>query len=144
MGKVKRGRVIARTRADRNHQVTTIEGGSGLYRKTPCKECPWKRSSPIGAFPAEAYRISAKTAYDMAGSSFACHMAGVEAPTTCAGFLLRGADHNMDVRFALMRGRIDLRKVSDGGHELYDSYREMAIANGVKPSDPALRSCRDD
>ena len=33
--------------------------------------------------------------------------------------------------------------VSDGGHELHDNYREMAIANGVSPDDPSLAECRD-
>ena len=29
------------------------------------------------------------------------------------------------------------------GLELFESYREMAIANGVDPDDPVLADCRD-
>jgi hypothetical protein len=32
--------------------------------------------------------------------------------------------------------------VHDGGHDLHDSYRDMAVANGVDPDDPALGRCR--
>ena len=33
--------------------------------------------------------------------------------------------------------------VSDDGVELHKNYRAMAIANGVDPEDPDLKSCRD-
>jgi hypothetical protein len=133
---------IVNTRvADTNNVVRTVTGGRGHYRREPCGGCPW-RVDQTGAFPAEAFRISAPTAYDMADSKFACHEAGAGSPTTCAGFLLRGADHNMAVRLAVAQRRIDLAQVSDGGHELHDSYRAMAEANGVDPDDHALRECR--
>jgi len=45
----------------------------------------------------EVFRISANTAYDMALLTFACHSTGKRAPATCAGFLLRGADHNLKI-----------------------------------------------
>lgn len=32
--------------------------------------------------------------------------------------------------------------VSDGGHELHENYRAMAIAKGVYPQDPLLKDCR--
>lgn len=35
-----------------------------------------------------------------------------------------------------------LHHVYHGGHELHASYRAMAIANGVSPSDPILAPCR--
>lgn len=108
----------------------------------PCPECPWRKDSAIGAFPAEAYRHSARTAYDMAQTTFGCHMAGKGKPLTCAGFLLRGADHNLLIRLAQIRGRLDLSKVSDGGAPLFESYAAMAIANGVRPDDPVLAPCR--
>jgi len=56
--------------------------------------------------------------------------------------MLRGADHNLSVRLAALRGEIDPRAVGDGGHPLFENYRAMAIANGVSPEDPALRLCR--
>jgi hypothetical protein len=139
----KSSKILARRRADDNHEVVTVSTKSGdySYRRRPCEECPWRKDSPAGAFPAEAYRISAKTAYNMAQSTFACHMAGQAKPTTCAGFLLRGAEHSLAVRLLVLEGKVDLRKVGTDV-ELYDNYRAMAEANGVSPDDPALTACR--
>ena len=132
---------ITQTRpADENNQVLTIEGGNGSYRRQPCPGCPWKVEN-AGSFPAEAFRHSAHTAHDMARHTFGCHESGAAKPATCAGFLLRNADHNMGVRLATIRGDYK-HDCSDGGHELFDSYRDMAIANGVPPDDPALQQCR--
>lgn len=122
------------------HQVLTVEGGGGAYRRKPCANCPW-RVDAVGEFPAEAFRISASTAYDMAQNTFACHQSGKDKPAICAGFLLRGADHNMGVRLKRIKGQ-SFDDVTDGGHELHDSYRDMATANGVPEDDPVLARCR--
>ena len=129
--------------AGENHQVVTVTSETPTgYRRQPCSNCPW-RVDAVGQFPAEAFRHSASTAYDMAGNEFACHQSGQEKPATCAGFLLRGARHNLATRMKASRGRIDFDSISDGGLELFDSYRDMAEANGVSPDDPVLRRCRD-
>jgi len=127
--------------AGADHQVLTVEGGNGAYRKQPCPDCPWRKDA-VGKFPAEAFKHSANTAYDMSQHTFGCHQSGKAKPTTCAGFLLRGAEHNMLVRIGAMKGRFK-DDVTDGGHELHDSYRAMAIANGVPSDDPVLLPCRD-
>lgn len=127
--------------ADQNNQVVTVEGGKGIYRREPCPKCPW-RVDATGEFPAEAFRHSAGTAYDMAEHTFGCHESGTKRPAMCAGFLLRGADHNLTVRLAYMTGRLK-GDVADGGHKLHENYRAMAIANGVPENDPALAACRD-
>lgn len=125
---------------DEEHQVLTVHGGGGLYRREPCPNCPWRKDA-VGEFPAEAFRHSARTAYDMAQTTFGCHDSGHAKPATCAGFLLRGAEHNLSVRIQrVVHGR--MLDVSDGGHELHDSYRDMAIANGVDSNDPSLKQCR--
>lgn len=125
------------------HQVATINSSSpGPYRRQPCEQCPWRKDNPVGAFPAEAYRHSTVTAHDMSGNIFACHMSGAKNPTACAGFLLKGAYHNMAVRMSLIDGTIKIGEVSDGGFPLYESYRDMAVANGVDPADPILKKCR--
>lgn len=134
-------RVVNVRQAGDCHQVVTVVGGKGVYRRKPCETCPWKVSS-TGEFPAEAFRHSAGTAYDMAGTAFSCHQAGAERPAICAGFLLRGADHNLAVRMKRMKGEI-VDDVSDGGEELFENYRAMAVANGVDEDDPVLRPCRD-
>jgi hypothetical protein len=134
--------LVTRTRpAGDEHQVVTVEGGRRLYRRSPCAACPW-RLDQVGAFPPEAFLHSAETAYDMAEHTFACHEAGVEQPMICAGFLLRGADHNLRIRVAVARREVDLDSVHDGGHELHDDYRSMATANGCHPDHPRLRPCR--
>lgn len=126
-----------------DHQVVTVTSDTSTgYRRKPCSNCPW-RVDAVGQFPAEAFRHSASTAYDMAGNEFACHQSGKEKPATCAGFLLRGARHNLATRMKASRGRINFDAITDDGLELFNSYREMAEANGVSADDPVLRSCRD-
>ena len=140
----RRSEIVRTTPADENSQVLSVvtQGGRTLYRRRPCAECPW-RVDQTGSFPAKAFEISAPTSYDVAQSTFACHMQGHAKPATCAGFLLKNADNNLSVRLAAMTGRYDPRSISDGGHELHASYRAMAVANGVSPDSPALAPCRD-
>jgi hypothetical protein len=129
--------------AGADHAVLTLTSkpreGMRVHRREPCPQCPWRKDA-VGVFPAEAFKHSASTAYDMALNTFACHDSGSKAPADCAGFLLRGADHNLAIRLAHSKGK--LGEVSDGGHELFDSYAAMAIANGVDPDDPVLAPCR--
>ena len=133
---------VTRTRAaGPDHQVVTVEGGKGGHRRKPCARCPW-RVDAVGEFPAEAFRHSVETAYDMATHTFACHESGTSKPAMCAGFLLRGAGHNLTVRLKLIQGT-SFSDVEDGGQELHENYRVMAIANGVAPDDPVLAPCRD-
>lgn len=97
----------------------------------------------MGAFPPESFRLSARVAYDMAESVFACHDTRVvEKAAICAGFLLRGAAHSLAIRLAYLRGQIDPGSISDAGLALHKSYRAMAVANGVAGDDPALAPCR--
>jgi len=125
--------------------VSLVSKGRTVHvcRHEVCAECPWRQDSPVGAFPVEAYRISAATAYDMAQSTFACHMSGKGNPATCAGFLLQQGAHNLSVRMSLIQGRLDLGRLKRT-YDLYENYRAMAIANGVDPEDPVLANCRDD
>jgi hypothetical protein len=136
-----RARITGERPAGPDHQVLRVEGGASVYRREPCGGCPW-RIDQIGAFPAEAFRHTANTAYDMARETFACHESGADKPAICAGFLLRGAVHNLSVRLKWSGGQLG-DDVSDGGHVLHANYRAMAVANGVPPDDPALAKCRD-
>jgi hypothetical protein len=141
MTKRARPRVVRSRLADENHAVITLEGGGFRYCRRPCPECPW-RTRNAGSFPAEAFRLSAGTAYDAAFATFSCHMAGAEKPAVCAGFLLQNAANNIGVRLAAMAGNYDHRCVDAAGAELFESYRAMAEANGVPPDDPILKPCR--
>jgi hypothetical protein len=127
--------------ADEHNQVVTIRGGSGQYRRRPCPGCPWVVAN-TGSFPAEAFAHSANTAEDMSGHMFGCHESGTGRPVTCAGFLLRGAEHNMAVRMRSATGQIDLDQVHEDGRELHPGYVSMAVANGLDPADLSLRNCR--
>lgn len=144
---MRKRRITKITQAGPDHQVISITSkpreGEALYRRKPCEECPW-RVDQVGKFPAEAFRISATTAYDAASNTFACHMSGSEKSAICAGFLLRNSVNNLMVRIISGRNALDMDKVSDGGLELHANYREMAIANGVDPDDPVLAPCRAD
>lgn len=134
---------VTRSRpAGPDHEVLSVKGGGEAYRRRPCGGCPW-RVDQVGVFPAEAFGHSAPTAYDLSDRVFACHESGAARPATCAGFLLRGADHNLAVRVRAAAGRLDLDQVHDGGHELHQDYRAMAVANGVDPDDERLALCRD-
>lgn len=136
-----KGRVIDVRPADENNQVVTVVGGGGQYRRRPCCGCPWKVEN-TGSFPSEAFAHSANTAEDMSTHMFGCHESGTEHPVTCAGFLLRGAAHNMTVRMKAATGGLDPSQVDDGGHELHPGYVSMAVVNGMHPRDPALARCR--
>jgi len=110
--------------------------------KKPCAECPWRCDVPIGIWPVERFISLANTAYDMNIGIFACHKSAEDHPTVCAGFLARGADHNLTIRRAYMTGKLE-RIERSGGHPLYSSYRAMAIANGVSQGELALARCRE-
>jgi hypothetical protein len=43
---------------------------------------------------------------------------------------------------AQMTGEIEMTQVSDGGHPLFECYRDMAVANGVNPKNRLLTRCR--
>ena len=134
-------KIIELKPAGPDHQVVTVEGSSSAgYRRTPCTGCPWRVEND-GLFPAEAFVHSAGTAHDMSQHIFACHESGIAAGHACAGFLLRGADHNMSVRIGRMIGKFK-PDVAAAGAVLHDSYRDMAVANGVAADDPCLALCR--
>jgi hypothetical protein len=131
---LKPSKIINVKPAGEDHQVITCASEKPLnYRRKPCSTCPW-RVDAIGEFPAEAFRHSANTAYDMAVHEFGCHQTGRDKPLTCAGFLLHGARHNLTTRLKLAQGAIDPATVSDFGLALFANYREMAEANGVSPA----------
>ena len=132
--------IISTTLADENHAVVSMKSDTKAYRKEPCGGCPWKTENE-GMFPAEAFRISARTAYDMSCNTFACHESGTNHPATCAGFLVKGSDNNLAVRLNFSSGVLK-NDFHDGGHHLHESYRDMAEANGVDPDDPVLAPCR--
>lgn len=119
---------------DGEHRVLTIAGACGEPMPAPCPQCPWRRSND-GIFPAEAFRLSARTALDMAEHVFGCHMTS----RLCAGSVC-GQHHNLALRRLQASGALD--GVTDGGADLHPDYRSMAVANGVPADDPSLDGIR--
>lgn len=113
------------------------------HAQRPCPECPWRQDVAPGRFPPERFVALAPTAYDRAFRLFACHKSPPRSEFACAGFLLRGATHNLTVRLAARAG-FDWNTVQAAGHPLFPNYRAMAVANGVPADHPALQECRDD
>lgn len=111
------------------------------YMTKPCAECPWRTDVSPGRFSPERFIALARTAYDMATTQFACHKSPEGAEVGCAGFVLRGATHNLGARLSARRGDLDPRDVTSP-YPLHADYRAMAIANGVDPDHPALQPCR--
>ncbi|HEU4544519.1 MAG TPA: DUF6283 family protein [Jiangellaceae bacterium] len=104
----------------------------------PCDECPWRKDTAPGMFPACRYDALRETAgaagceAHMGAPMFACHKSPDGAERACAGWLaVVGYDH-LGVRFAAATGRLDPDALSPrpGWPELYDSYEEMAEAMG--------------
>lgn len=135
------GRVVAQRPADDVWGVTTVVyDGPPVGQPRPCggdEPCPWRRDARPGQFPAEAFQHSAATSQPGSKRRFGCHSSSLEQPRMCAGWLLRGAQHNAAVQRVLADGTVP-RPELPAGVELYDSYAEMAVANGVAPDDPAL------
>lgn len=125
--------------------VTSVDyQGPPAAQRSPCagtERCPWRRDAVPGAFPAEAFRLSAPTSYPDSDRRFGCHSSSVEAPRVCAGWLLRGASGNQQVLELLEAGLIQVPTLP-AGVELYYDYVEMAVANGVAEDDPTLAPIR--
>jgi hypothetical protein len=121
--------------------VVTFKSDAHLYRKKPCKGCPWVKEN-AGSFPTQAFLHSANTANDMSQHRFSCHESGIKKPSTCAGFLLHGAQHNLAIRMDMIQGHIDPSAVKPDARELFTSYRAMAIANGVPENATEIAACR--
>ncbi|MFJ4741340.1 DUF6283 family protein [Streptomyces sp. NPDC088775] len=137
----KGGTVTQQRPADSVWGVTSVDyQGLPVAQRSPCagtERCPWRRDAVPGAFPAEAFRLSAPTSYPDSDRRFGCHSSSAEAPRVCAGWLLRGASGNQQVLKLLKAGVIEA-PVLPAGVELYEDYVEMAVANGVAGEDPAL------
>ncbi len=108
----------------------------------PCLECPWKRTSPPGQFDACRYEALTDTAGTPGAEApldapiFACHKTQEGGDRACAGWLaVVGRDH-LGVRFMVATGRLDPAALEPGPDwpPLYESYAELAVANGVSPT----------
>lgn len=112
-----------------------------VAQRRPCAECPWRRDVEPGQFGPDRFRALAGTAEDRSTTLFACHKSAEGGEIVCAGFLARGAEHNLSVRFAYARGELEPLDRGEG-FDLVEDYREMAVRNGVPADAPELENCR--
>ncbi|MER5891173.1 DUF6283 family protein [Streptomyces sp. NPDC001941] len=135
--------VVAHRAADDVWEVVSVAyDGVPKAAARPCggaEPCPWRRDAPIGQFPATAYELSEPTSRPDSTRRFGCHSSTPASPRMCAGWLLRGADGNAEVQDLLATGRLTRPELPDGV-ELYDSYAQMAAANGATLDSPAKGS----
>lgn len=122
------------------------------YCVRPCANCPWRRDSAAGEFPAERYEALRATAgvpgreAELDAPIFACHKSESGRDRACAGWLaIAGTDH-LGIRLAVAVGRLPAGVLQPGEDwpDLFGSYDEMAERNGVKSADgpvfePAVR-----
>jgi len=111
------------------------------HRRYPCAECPFRRDTKPGQFPACRYEGLQETSGEpgaeagMGAPMFACHKSPEGREEACAGWLAVCGYGHLGVRMAVLTSRLepgDLRP-RDGWPELFASYAEMAAAQGGQP-----------
>lgn len=118
------------------------------HRKFPCNECPWRRDTPPGKFPAHRYEALRNTMgapgaeAPLGAPMFACHKSDEGATQACAGWLaVAGIDH-LGVRYNIAIKRLPASALTpgEGWPALFDSYDEMAetqaLDTGLEPVQP--------
>lgn len=107
---------------------------NGFRITRQCAECPWRRDVPTGKFPPERYVRLFKTVQQGLNPHFACHRSADETPQVCVGYLLVDGVNNWSARYAAAMGAFDPKQLVATG-PLYESFVEMALANGVDIDD---------
>jgi hypothetical protein len=133
--------VLLQRAGDEEWGVTSLVHPDLAVQPRTCsgeKVCPWRRDAPAGQFPTQVFEHSAPgNRFGGPAGWFGCHSSSASRPLLCAGWLLAGADGNDKVLKNIRTGALPRPELPDG-LELYGSYAEMAIANGVDPDLPAL------
>ena len=106
--------------------------------RQPCKSCPYRRDVRLGFWQGIEFKDLLAHDSNQFGNMFGCHEGNkkpVEDRDFCAGWVLdqkRRGIPNLQFRLAVIQDSkvgTMLNEITDGGHELYDSIREMAEAN---------------
>jgi hypothetical protein len=100
---------------------------------TTCDECPWRKDVPPGRFPPERFERLRGTSEgaDWFKPIFACHKSPEGQEFACVGYLMVCGWGNLSVRMAASSGQFNPRTLVASA-PLYETYEEMAIANGVE------------
>lgn len=95
----------------------------------PCGECPWRKDVPTGKFPPERFEALRGSVEQGFAPMFACHRTKEGEEQACAGYMLSADSlNNFNVRLTSAEHpeyRSDV--------PLFETYDEMARANGYKP-----------
>lgn len=126
--------------ADNSEQESQMTVPPLPRRTFPCNECPWRRDTVPGQFPAERYEALRETAGQpgaeapLTAPMFACHKGepGTDEDVACAGWLAVAGREHIGVRVALSRRRLPVEALEPGPDwpALFDSYAEMARTQG--------------
>ncbi|WP_425455445.1 DUF6283 family protein [Amycolatopsis palatopharyngis] len=115
--------------------------GALPHRRRPCAECPWRRDTPPGQFPADRYAALANTSGTPGAEAlldapmFACHKTTEGQEQACAGWLAVAGVHHLGVRLAVATGRLSPETLNPapGWPPLFESFHQMA-ATQVRPA----------
>ena len=107
-------------------------------RRYPCAECPFRRDTPPGMFPACRYDALRATAgapgreAPLGAPMFACHKSAEGGEEACAGWLAVEGYGHLGVRLAVALERLPVSALSPGAGrpELFGSYGEMSAVQG--------------
>jgi hypothetical protein len=107
-------------------------------RRYPCRECPFRRDTEPGQFPACRYEALQDTAgrpgaeAPIGAPMFACHKSPEGREEACAGWLAVCGYEHLGVRLAVVTGMLGPERLepAEGWPELFGSYEEMAAAQG--------------
>lgn len=114
--------------------------GQMPYRRRPCAECPFRRDTPPGQFPACRYDALRDTSgrpgaeAPIGAPLFACHLTHEGREQACAGWLAVAGTEHIGVRLAVLQGRLPAETLQpgDGWPGLFSSYDEMAAVQAGK------------
>jgi hypothetical protein len=107
------------------------------HRRRPCAECPWRRDTLAGQFPACRYDLLRTTSEQQPGNEpgptaplFACHKSPEGREEACAGWLAAVGHRHLGVRLAIIQQRLPAHVIEpdDGWPDLFGTYAEMAAA----------------
>jgi Family of unknown function (DUF6283) len=111
------------------------------HQLVPCENCPYRKDAPRRYWSAQEFKDLLAHEDSTLGSLYACHkeqQLDVKDRGVCAGWLLDQKKRDLpSIRLRLLLSQDEsaadaYRKVSDGGHEMFSTFKAMCRANGVR------------
>lgn len=110
------------------------------HRRYPCAECPFRRDTEPGQFPAWCYDALAATVgrpgreAGLAAPMFACHKSPEGGEEACAGWLAVAGYEHLRVRLAVASGDLPASALrpGEGWPALFASYAEMEATQAAE------------